>query len=109
MSKHKKISFVKSGIRIVGCLFGMIAFRPHFYPMHAFAFLLLAEVLGIVEEFYEVEPLVWGAMNPAQHRRKTDPVWFSASNQDPEKWPDMDSWKNGPDGGSFGFQIDHKD
>ncbi len=45
MSKHKKISFVKSGIRIAG----------YFYVLHWQAGLLLviAEILGIIEEIGE--------------------------------------------------------
>ena len=53
MSKHKIISFIKSGIRILGCMLGMAAFWGHFLSMHVFAFLLVAEFLGILEERYE--------------------------------------------------------
>lgn len=53
MSTHKTISFVKSGIRLIGCVFGMVYFRHQWLPLHAFAFLFLAELLGIGEEFYE--------------------------------------------------------
>jgi len=53
MSMHKTISFVKSTIRLIGCGFGMIYFWHHFLPLHAFAFLFIAEILGIVEERYE--------------------------------------------------------
>jgi len=99
MSKHKIISFIKSGIRIVGCIFGMLFFWGNFFPMHAFAFLLLAEVLGVVEEFYEVTPWPiiseytdWNGTLPGHHLN------------DPETWRGIDSegWKNGPDGASFG-------
>ena len=54
MSMHKTISFVKSGIRLIGCVFGMVYFRHQWLPLHAFAFLFLAEILGVVEEFYEL-------------------------------------------------------
>ena len=53
MSKHKTISFVKSGIRLIGCVFGMVYFRHQWLPLHAFAFLFLAEIVGVIEEFYE--------------------------------------------------------
>jgi hypothetical protein len=53
MSKHKIVSFIKSGIRIAGCTLGIAAFWGHFLPMHAFVFLLLAEIAGIIEERYE--------------------------------------------------------
>ena len=90
MSKHKIISFIKSGIRIVGCIFGMLFFWGNFFPMHAFAFFLLAEALGVVEEFYEVTP---SPMVP-------DYTDWSGTHH----WSSLDSegWKNGPDGASFG-------
>ena len=53
VSKHKTISFVKSGIRLIGCVFGMVYFRHQWLPLHAFAFLFLAEIVGVIEEFYE--------------------------------------------------------
>ena len=53
MSKHKKISLVKSGIRLIGCGFGVVYFWHNFYPMHAFIFLGIAEVLGVIEEEFE--------------------------------------------------------
>jgi hypothetical protein len=53
MSKHKTISFIKSGVRIAACLLGIHAFWGHFFAMHAFAFLFIAEILGVVEERYE--------------------------------------------------------
>ena len=53
MSKHKIVSFIKSGIRLLGCVLGMAAFWGHFLPMHAFAFLFIAEVAGIIEEKFE--------------------------------------------------------
>jgi hypothetical protein len=53
MSKHKIISFVKSGIRIVGCVSGMIAFDGNFLALHAFALMLVAEIAGVIEEKYE--------------------------------------------------------
>jgi hypothetical protein len=54
MSMHKTISFVKSTIRLIGCVFGMVYFRHTWLPLHAFAFLFLAEILGVIEEFYEL-------------------------------------------------------
>jgi hypothetical protein len=59
MTKHKLISFIKSGVRIAGCALGMYSFHAWLFPFHAFAFLLLAEVLGIVEEFYEPPAPAW--------------------------------------------------
>ena len=60
MSKHKIISLVKSGIRLIGCGCGAYAMYPliHQYKgdllvFHAFVFLFLAEVLGIIEEEFE--------------------------------------------------------
>ena len=53
MSKHKVISFIKSGIRLIGCGFGMIYFWHTWLPLHAFAFLFLAEIVGIIEEEFE--------------------------------------------------------
>ena len=46
---HKVISFIKSGIRIVGCVAGIFYAR---YDI-GFAFLLAAEVFGVIEEFKE--------------------------------------------------------
>jgi len=53
MSKHKVISFIKSGIRIVGCLVAVMAFDGNLLAFHAFLFMAIAEIAGIVEEFYE--------------------------------------------------------
>lgn len=48
MNQHKKISFIKSGVRLIGCFLGILAF-PGFYAA-AFYFLFIAEILGIIEE-----------------------------------------------------------
>ena len=42
---HRNISFVKSGLRLVACIFGM----TQMYAI-AFALLFMAEVVGIYEE-----------------------------------------------------------
>ena len=97
MSKHKIISFIKSGIRLVG--FGLGAYvtfkwrhasTDDLVMFHAFIFLFLAEVLGVIEEFYEVTP---SPMAP-------DYTDWSGTHH----WSSLDSgvWKNGPDGVSFG-------
>jgi hypothetical protein len=54
VSTHKKLSLIKSSVRLLGCGFGMAFFWHQFLPLHAFAFLFLAEIIGIVEEFYEL-------------------------------------------------------
>lgn len=52
MSTHKKISFVKSFIRLFGCGAGMVAtVNPALFA--AFVALAVAEVFGIVEEIGE--------------------------------------------------------
>lgn len=43
--KHKTVSFIKSGIRIVSCFFGSIG-----YLEYGFFGLAVAEVVGIIEE-----------------------------------------------------------
>jgi len=48
-SFHKVISFIKSGIRIVGCVAGIFYAR---YDI-GFSMLLLAEVFGVIEEIKE--------------------------------------------------------
>lgn len=53
MSKHKIISFIKSGIRIVGCFVAIMAFDGNLLAFHAFLFMAIAEVAGIIEELYE--------------------------------------------------------
>lgn len=53
MSTHKKISLMKSAFRLMGCMLGIIYFWHNFYPMHAFIFLGIAEVLVIIEEEFE--------------------------------------------------------
>lgn len=50
---HKKISLIKSGLRLQGCVFGMVYFWHQFLPLHAFVFFFLAEIAGIFEERYE--------------------------------------------------------
>lgn len=54
MSKHMLVSLIKSAVRIVACFVGMAAFR-HINPLaeHAFILLMLAEIIGIVEEMFE--------------------------------------------------------
>ena len=42
---HRNVSFVKSGFRIVGAIFGMVGYVPA-----AFGLFFLAEVVGIYEE-----------------------------------------------------------
>ena len=42
---HKIVSFVKSGLRLVACILGMVYSMPA-----AFALLFMAEVVGIYEE-----------------------------------------------------------
>jgi hypothetical protein len=42
---HQRISFAKSGIRIIACILGILGM-----PMLAFGGLALAEVVGIWEE-----------------------------------------------------------
>ena len=55
MSLHKKISFFKSGIRILGYVIGAIAsVHSHDMFMHwAFVILVASEVIGIIEELGE--------------------------------------------------------
>jgi len=53
MSLHKKISFVKSAIRIIGYFGGMIAFNHQIVALSAFAVLVVSEVIGIIEELGE--------------------------------------------------------
>jgi hypothetical protein len=48
-SAHAKISYVKSGVRILG--YGCLFFVDHHPAIYACAvFLILAEVIGIIEE-----------------------------------------------------------
>ena len=119
MSKHKIISFIKSGIRIVGCIFGMLFFWGNFFPMHAFAFFLLAEVLGVIEEFFEVasSPVLseytdWSGIS-VQHldplEKLASEIGKEVNGKPRQTWihpgqvfRDSDIWKNGPDGASFG-------
>lgn len=49
MSEHKKISLIKSGIRILGCLL-LLFYLNLFYFILSF---ILAEILGILEEVKE--------------------------------------------------------
>lgn len=49
MSKHKRISFIKSGARIVGCFLALVF---HDYGI-GFLLIGLAEILGIMEEVDE--------------------------------------------------------
>ena len=45
---HKEVSFIKSGFRIVG--FVILPIQPSISLLIGVVFLILAEVLGIVEE-----------------------------------------------------------
>lgn len=47
---HKLISYVKSGFRIIGCAFGVVASQPNILLWGAFLCLILAECFGIIEE-----------------------------------------------------------
>ena len=47
MTNHKLISFIKSGIRILGYI------AIFFIPIEGLILLILAEILGILEEKYE--------------------------------------------------------
>ena len=49
---HKKISFVKSAVRIVGYFMGLVAFH-HTLLGGAFYVLILSEMVGIIEELGE--------------------------------------------------------
>lgn len=49
MSKHKLVSFLKSGIRLIACGVGV------FYIAAGFILLGVAELVGILEEHYEHE------------------------------------------------------
>ena len=55
MSPHKQISFIKSGIRIIGCIVGICG--GHYMDFDsiliAFAIVGAAEILGIYEELGE--------------------------------------------------------
>jgi len=59
MSKHKIVSWIKSGIRILGCIAGIEGMKvvdmqlSQWLLIHAFGFLLLAEIVGIWEERFE--------------------------------------------------------
>ena len=43
---HKKLSYVKSGVRLVGCSFGLSG-----YFTICFTLILIAELIGIAEEW----------------------------------------------------------
>ena len=49
MTLHTKLSYAKSGVRILGYIVGMIAFRDTLAAW-PFWLLLLAELLGVAEE-----------------------------------------------------------
>jgi hypothetical protein len=53
MSLHKKISFFKSGVRIVAYLIGCAAFVHNTAAFMAFYVLVLSEIVGIYEEVGE--------------------------------------------------------
>ncbi len=54
MSKHMIVSLIKSGVRLIGCAVGALAFRHwSLLAEHAFLFLFLAEIIGIIEEAFE--------------------------------------------------------
>jgi hypothetical protein len=52
MSLHTRISFLKSGVRILGYILGGLTFRHGPLPA-AFFVLVLSEVIGIFEELGE--------------------------------------------------------
>ena len=52
MMTHKRISFVKSGVRIFGYLIVVMSY-PRTYLAGAFVFLIFSEVVGILEELGE--------------------------------------------------------
>ena len=47
---HRTISFIKSALRLFGCVAGMIAFGDNVAGFIAFLALAVAEVFGILEE-----------------------------------------------------------
>jgi hypothetical protein len=51
MSTYKTISFIKSGVRLVACAIGGLAFFN--YLAIAFWLLFVAEIIGIIEELGE--------------------------------------------------------
>lgn len=53
MSVHKKISFVKSAVRIAGYVLGILAFPFSFFGQVAFVVLIASEVIGVYEEIGE--------------------------------------------------------
>ena len=53
MSLHKKISFLKSAVRIGGYFIGAFAFVHNTPAFIAFYVLIVSELIGIVEELGE--------------------------------------------------------
>lgn len=53
MSLHKKISFVKSAVRIVGYVLLIVAFPYSFFGQLAGVVLIASEGIGIIEELGE--------------------------------------------------------
>jgi hypothetical protein len=62
MSNHKLISWIKSAVRILGCGIGMIHYAAYAPNVRvwvpgtvrvAFLVLLIAEIVGIIEEVFE--------------------------------------------------------
>lgn len=53
MSTHKKISFIKSTIRIFGYFIGATALGDNVAMFAAFVVLAVSEVIGIIEEVDE--------------------------------------------------------
>lgn len=56
MTKHKVVSLIKSGVRIIGCGCGLVAFYHNpalSWVYDAFLLLLFAELIGILEEEFE--------------------------------------------------------
>lgn len=52
VSGHKKLSYIKSALRLVGCGVPALAYWGTMAGW-AFAFLFVAEIVGIVEEEFE--------------------------------------------------------
>lgn len=50
MDAHKRISFIKSFIRLVGCFYGIVWPYEPAAIFTAFVMLFVAEMVGIVEE-----------------------------------------------------------
>lgn len=53
MSLHKKISFIKSTVRMLGYFAGILGAGLNVVMFYAFVILMISEVIGIVEEIGE--------------------------------------------------------